>query len=203
MKILATTPVSDHLGIYLKAVDSYGCDTFVVSNNKDLPIEADIVNDPSLYCNGAWNQAMEYFLKGDWTHLALGTSDVIMQSDWKKFIPRRKNEVWIPTYIESLDNLGYVIGKRELLEYGVAGAFTILPRAAVEIVYPIPEQLKLWFGDQYMYEKLRKHGWKVMQYKGVAYHYGSISIMSNQHEALNIIEADKVAWSELPEDVFK
>jgi hypothetical protein len=203
MKILATTPVNDHIDIAKHAISTYGCDTYIISNNKYLDIKADLVNDPTEWCNGAWNQAMKYFLEGDWTHLALGTSDVIMKEDWKSFIPFREKEVWVPTYANSLEKLPDTIGEERLLAGGVAGAFTILPREAVEIVYPIPSKLKLWFGDEYIFDKLKRHGWKVMQYAGCAYHYGSISIASNQHEALKVIEEDKIAWANLPAEVWK
>jgi hypothetical protein len=42
-----------------------------------------------------------------------------------------------------------------------------------------------------------------MQYKGVAFHYGSLSIQSNQNKALGIIEAAKVAWANLTPEDFK
>jgi hypothetical protein len=136
---------------------------------------------------------MAVLLNNDWDYLALGSSDVIMHKDWEKLIPQRNQEIWVPTYADSLELLENQRGEEKELKGGVAGAFTVLPREAIKIVYPIPRELKLWFGDQYIYEKLRGLGWKVMQAEFTAYHYGSLGIFGNP-DSNKVIEEDKVAW---------
>jgi len=197
--ILASFPIYNVPDVTERAIESLGdVDTFFVVNSPELKQLVEhknyVVNGVNNYCNGAWNQAMAYFLQGDWDYLALGSSDVIMGNNWFNLIPDKSHKwICVPTYADSLERLGNQRGEFKELKGGVAGAFTVLPREAVEIIYPIPRGMKLWFGDEYMYSKLRSLGWKVMQAEFTAYHYGSLSIPANL-ESGNIIEGDKIAW---------
>lgn len=205
--ILASFPIYSNPEIAKSALESLKpdpvfdipgeVDLFIVVNNplyryvvQGIP---HVINRGNNYCNGAWNQAMKYFLDGEWDYLAIGSSDVIMGKNWHKMIPKDDNEIWVPTFAPSLEHLRNWRGERKELKGGVAGAFTVLPRKAVELVYPIPKKLKLWFGDEYMYGKLRENGWKIMQAEFTAYHYGSLSIQTNP-ESARIIEEDKIEW---------
>jgi len=195
-KILTSFPIYSNPEVIKPAIESLNCDKFFVINNPKLAYLAQdyphIINKKNNYCNGAWNQAMEYFLQGDWDYLALGSSDVIMGRDWQNKIPTNPKEVFVPSYVEKLEWLN----KPYELKGGVAGACTIFPREAIKMVYPIPKQLKLWFGDEYIFTKLRNLGWKIMQAELTAYHYGSLSIMSNPR-SMRIIKEDKKAWEKL------
>lgn len=198
MNILASFPIYNIPEVTQAAISSLeGVDTYFVVNTPELAwlvaTKPHVVNKVNNYCNGGWNQAMRYFLKGQWQYLALGCSDVIMQNNWQHKIPQEVKQVWVPTYAPNLELMQNWAGYTQELFGGVAGAFTVLPRAAVELVYPIPRSLKLWFGDEWMYSRLRKHGWKVMQADFCAFHYGSLSIYSSSAHN-EVIEADKRAW---------
>ena len=202
--ILASFPIYNEPEITKHAIASLGdVDKFFVINTPELEYLVKgydyVVNKVNNYCNGGWNQAMRVFLAGDWEYLALGSSDVILSKDWHKKIPNTKNEVWVPTYSPDLEKMKNWRGTIKELIGGVAGVFTVLPREAVKIVYPIPRELKLWFGDEYMYGKLRATGWHVCQSEFTAFHYGSLSIFSNP-KSNSIIESDKLAWEKFKEN---
>lgn len=202
--ILASFPIYNTPEVTTHAIASLGAvDKYFVINTPPLEYLAGkykhIVNEENNYCNGGWNQAMEYFLKGKWKYLALGSADVIMSRHWFDKIPQRDNEVWVPTYSSSLELMENTRGEKLEFTGGVAGAFTVFPREAVRIVYPIPEQLKLWFGDEYMFNKLRSKGWKVFQATFTAYHYGSLGVYQDQHTSNSIIEQDKLEWELIKE----
>lgn len=199
-KILASFPLYSHPDIAGKALESLvEVDTYIVCNTPSLKwllAGEYVVNKTNNYCNGAWNQAMAYFLKHkkyDW--LVLSSQDVIMKKGWSKLLQPKDKEVYVPGYAGEYHKLNDANPAQMELVGGVAGACTFLPREAVELVYPIPKELRLWFGDQWMFTRLRKHGWRVMQGTMAAYHYGSLSIFENP-SAYQVIEADKIAWEE-------
>ncbi|MCR4307653.1 MAG: hypothetical protein NUV80_03760, partial [Candidatus Berkelbacteria bacterium] len=99
-----------------------------------------------------------------------------------------------PSYTISLEVLSTADHKRRELKGQPAGACTLLPKEAVRLVYPIPDGLRLWFGDEYMYGKLKSEGWKIVQGEFNAYHYGSLSIASNP-ESNEVIAQDKLNWA--------
>jgi GT2 family glycosyltransferase len=159
---------------------------------RQFPIRT-IVNATNEYCNGAWNQVMQHGLAQDYDLIGLGSSDAILSPGWCEALHKRMasfpNEVWIPTLKETPVDAEYADS--------VAGYFSFLPRAAVEIVYPIPYTLRHWFGDQYMFEKLRRNGWKTAILGSVRAVHEQSAITARTPEAYTVIEQDKVAWKEL------
>ena len=194
MKILAITPVVDYFEIAKTAIDSLECDTYVISDNPEF--KGDINNTEKKYCNGSWNIGMKHFLNNDYDWLVFHSSDVIMQKNWIKKVPFRKKEIYFPTLAKSFETLEEELREEKLLEGQPAGFTFILSREAVEIVFPIPEKLKLWFGDEYIIRKLRNRGYKIVQTSACAYHYGSISV-SNSKTSHKVIEEDKLEWEKL------
>ena len=163
-----------------------------------LPVNI-IVSPENGYCNGGWNDIMRYGLMHNYDVIGLGSSDVELLPGWYDILERRMSqtscEVCIPRqkstkYQDFPEEVEYVQG-------GVAGYFSFLPRKAVELVYPIPHTIKHWFGDQYMFEKLRANGWKIaILNRMLAYHQQS-AITAQNPEAYRVIEEDKKAWQAL------
>lgn len=160
-------------------------------------VDTYFVNDdeekPKLYCNGGWNKAMEHFLAGDWDYLLLSSDDVILSKGWSQRIIHKGMTVYVPEYLPTAEGLeNHMTPLLIELTSSINGACTLLPREAVQLIYPIPKELKMWFGDQYMFTKLRKAGYKVMQGAFMAFHYGQQSL-DNPH-AQAVIAEDKLAW---------
>jgi hypothetical protein len=105
------------------------------------------------------------------------------------------NEVWIPKIGPTVSVLDFK--NAEHIEGGIAGYFSFLPRKAAEIVYPIPSGLKHWFGDQYMFEKLRANGWKITVLDSLRAQHEQSSVTASNPEAYKVIEQDKAYWREL------
>ena len=145
------------------------------------------------FCNGGWNATMTVGLAGDFDVIGLGSSDATLIGGWYEGIERRlktrHKEVWIPALRPAIAD--------ENVTSGLAGYFSFLPRAAVELVFPIPLTLKHWFGDQYMFEKLRADGWKTVVANDVRARHEQGSVTHRTPEAKDRIEADKRAWAEL------
>src|SRR5271157_809208 len=121
-----------------------------------------ISNDTNLYCNGAWNQILEYGLKNNYDLIGFGSA--LLHPNWYPTICSRfaayPNEVWIPEIGAPVPCPDF--HKAHHVGGGNPGYFTFMPRAAVEKFYPIPSPLKQWYGDTYMYNILESWGWRVM-----------------------------------------
>ena len=135
---------------------------------------------------------MEYGLVHDYDLIGLGSSDAELLPGWYAALEYRlknfSNEIWIPSLTDAVE-----------VEYAesVAGYFSFLPRAAVHTVYPIPATLRHWFGDQYMFEKLRSMGWKTAILPSVKAKHQQSAITYRTPEAYTVIAQDAAAWKEL------
>ncbi len=152
-----------------------------------------ITTDTNTYCNGGWNLILEYGLKYGYDIIGLGSSDATLKEGWQSALNNRaaahKKEVWIASLTPSSAEV-------EKVE-SVAGFFNFLPREAAELVYPIPVTLRHWFGDQYMFEKLRANGWDTVILNTLQATHQQSAITFRTPEAYTVIEQDKLAWKEL------
>lgn len=210
MKVLVGVPVfavPDLVRSCLKSVTGTPADVLVIDNGAPPDVKlvverygvTTIFSPVNGYCNGGWNQIMKYGLDNGYDIIGLGSSDVEMHPGWYDLVTKRMsqfpNEIVLPSVGPPIDSPDYTKGV--VVENGIAGFFTFFRREAIELVYPIPAGLKHWFGDQYMFEKLRKHGWHtVIMPDLLAYHQWS-AITAQNPETYKVIEEDKKAWQAL------
>lgn len=205
MKLLVGIPafrIACQLRKCLDSILAAPATVVVVDNNADADVK-DVIRDygdrvdvirheQNEFCNGGWNAAMELGLAGDFDMIGLGSSDATLLPGWYDGIERRlrtrHKEVWIPSLRPA---------SRDEEVTSVAGYFSFLPRTAAELVYPIPSTLKHWFGDQYMFEKLRAAGWKTIVANDVRATHQQGSVTCRTPEAEQRIEDDKAAWAAL------
>lgn len=151
-----------------------------------------IHNKENIYVNPAWNQILEFFLKNDYyDSLVIMNSDIIMEKGWSDVLKKAETD------IIAVPNLGNAIENVEVYS-GTPGVFIHLNRKQSEIVYPIPEYCKVWFGDLFIYSILRALGYKTIVFnelKASHYHNGSQNV-SRVKGISEIIEEDKRQWDE-------
>lgn len=201
--MLVIVPVYKDAPRTRQALGSFGDPVLVIDNNADQEVKEviskynRIVNPENIYVNPAWNKGMEFFLKGGWDLLAIASSDVVMPDKWRDVVETcyEPGEVYVPTIVPHLQILEPAVAEKKEVEGNVPGFFFILSRAAVELIYLIPEEIKVWFGDEYIFTKLKKAGYKIMQLTGVECHHFQSS--SWDEETPKIIEEDKRAWKKL------
>lgn len=162
-----------------------------------------ISNPENVYVNPAWNQAMKYFIcRKQYDGLILMNSDLILQDNWfvslERFYNNEDNKKRIPVPIITQNPRKYNQNDQtfEIIHGGISGVFIVLPREAVEVVYPIPEQIKVWFGDNWIYDLARAKGFETGVLKGLISHHwwgGSRSIGKTPN-VLQVIEQDKIEW---------
>lgn len=210
IKILVGIPcfrIADQVRRCISALEKTPTDILAIDNNADRDVKdmlvsfgdrVKILSSPTNeYCNGAWNRILKWGLEGDYDIIALGSSDVELHSGWYEFITKRfethKDEVWLPCIGEP-NNKGV-----DDVEYcdNVAGFFTFIPRPAAELFYPIPHVLKHWYGDVYMFGKIREKRWKVVVLKGMTAWHEWSSVTAANPESYKMIEQDKLEWQRL------
>ena len=176
-------------------------DVLLIDNGAEHPVKEVIatypqakviVNPENIYVNPGWNQIIKYFLESDYTHLVIMNSDLIMQEGWYENLETFINHYpFIPIPVINGDSSE---GYTEVFS-GPPGVFICLTREQVELVYPIPDYLKIWFGDNWIYEILRTKYKTVVLHNLVARHYHSQSV--SQVEGISeLIEEDKKNWAE-------
>lgn len=219
MKILVTIPClygPDHTRKSINSViGRENVDVLLIDNGAEKSVkdalmhyfdEKDHVhlihNEKNIYVNPAWNQAINDFLScPEYDYLVIMNSDLIMQSDWNEVVTNRWNlepdEILIPTLS---DNLPYKVntgkGPSQIVHEGTPGVFITLNRKQAEMIYPIPSELKVWFGDNWIYDILRLVGYKtVIPVNLMANHFHNGSQNVQRVEGISeIIEGDKVNW---------
>ena len=100
--------VPDLVRSCLKSLTGTPADVLVVNNCaspdvssvvSQFPVST-IVNTENGYCNGGWNQTMQYGLERGYDIIGLGSSDVELFPGWYSILENRSsrfsNEVWLP-----------------------------------------------------------------------------------------------------------
>ena len=161
-----------------------------------------IHNPENVYVNPAWNQIMKTFLeKDEWDTCVIMNSDLIMNKKWKEVIDyqitKYKNRVCLPTITDDKKSEYFYVDvdmNGTVVPGGVPGVFIVLTKEQVKAVYPIPEDIKVWFGDNWIYDILRGMGFETTVMSNLlCYHYWSQNV-SKVVGISKLIEEDKLQW---------
>ena len=207
MKILTGIPVIKDRGWFEECLIPLNQSRLlIVDNNADDDCKkvirklrcSKIVNKENVFVNKAWNQIMEWFLSHDeYTHLNILNSDLRLMKGWESFLER----VWDPNLIPLVTETTGVPpiengnNSHKIVSGGHAGICIILSRQQVEAVYPIPEGIKVWFGDNYIWGVLQnKYGLRLALYEYFYASHGNSRSVSQVEGVYDLIEADKKAW---------
>jgi hypothetical protein len=165
-----------------------------------------IRNEQNIYVNPAWNQIMQYFiLLSQYTHVVIMNSDLIMQKNWAEVLKNRwsenPDEICLPIMDVSKElvegSVNIQISPAQRVYNGTPGVFITLSRKQVEMIYPIPERCKVWFGDNWIYDIMRALNYPtVIPENLLSHHYWSQNV-SKVAGISEIIEEDKKQWNEV------
>jgi hypothetical protein len=131
-------------------------------------------------------------------------SDLIMQRNWSEVLRNRwkvnPDEILLPVMGGPVtEEVSTEIAPAELVTSGTPGVFITLNRKQAEMIYPIPEACRVWFGDNWIYEILRIIGFETLIPSNLlAHHYWSQTV-SKVPGISKIIEEDKIAWRDIVE----
>lgn len=209
MRVLVGVPAFRVPDLVRRCIDSVAntpADILVVDNASDLDVKDVIrsygsrvmtqVNDKNRFCNGAWNQIMDYGYVNHYDVIGLGSSDAQLHAGWYDTLVARAqshdNEVWLPEVGEP--GSGFT-PEAENVTGGVAGYFSFLPKRAILPVYPIPLRFRHWYGDQHIFDTLRGMGWKVTILRNMRAYHQQSAITAVTPEAYEAIKLDQIAWT--------
>lgn len=156
-----------------------------------------IHNEINKYVNPAWNQIIEFFLKHDYDRLIIQNSDLILQKDWDKVCRNRwevdPDEILLPV-MDELHDVDTAIAPAKKVDSGTPGVFITLNRKQAELIYPIPSEILVWFGDLWAFTILRNKGYETLIPENLLdKHYWS-STVSKVPGIGDLIEQDKLQW---------
>lgn len=206
-KILVGVPIlnSNHwVEQALKAVAPQ-CDELLVIDNGATPQAKalikpynKIVNERNIYVNPAWNQIMKYYLESSHDYLVILNSDLILGKNAIDRIRRvNLDEEKVNILAHQVDNFSTVpTDETILLNDGQPGIMIVMNRTMCELVYPIPPDLRLWYGDNWVYCKLQKAGYKFVIYTAIEAKHGlskSVNWLPDSERGA-IIDSDKANW---------
>jgi GT2 family glycosyltransferase len=162
-----------------------------------------ISNPENIYVNPAWNQAMEFFNeRPQYDYLILMNSDLILQKEWfielETFFNSNENKIPVPIITDDLNKYSTIDKSFNVIYGGISGVFVVVPRSGLKRVYPIPDGIKVWFGDNWIYDILRGVGYETGVLNSLITHHwwgGSRSIAKTPN-VLHRIELDKINWHE-------
>lgn len=221
MKILVGIPVVTGAHHCKAAIDSVknGADVLIIDNGADEEVKVMLdgyaeddrihveTNPKNIYVNPAWNQILEYFLKwGRYDYLVIMNSDLSMGYLWDYVCKAQwnedKNASLIPVINPKDDTFqGPYLLPATLVKEGTPGVFITLTRKQAKIVHPIPDTLKIWFGDNFIYEVLRGIGYKTVIPPNLIATTQWSQTIKRVPEAAALIEQDKLEWVKLAEEL--
>lgn len=171
-----------------------------------------IHNKENIYVNPAWNQIIDFFLKVNndpmlnvfgviFDYLLIMNSDLICHPKLFDVLDSSLNEKEIPIPVISTDknilNSKLPTQEKKIVYEGIPGVLIILNRLQADMIFPIPDTLKVWFGDNWIYDNLRLIGFKTVILSDlITYHSGSQNV-SKVKGIGAIIENDKLEWAKL------
>lgn len=202
MKILVAIPFLCGGLSSKETLDSIkGTDVFALNNGADKEV-VDVLDQyqfhkrvdlpDNIYVNPAWNIFIKYFLDSYYDRLIIMNNDLTMGEGWKEVCEKHwetnPHDVVLPDLTEDKElRSGKVDG-------GTPGVFITMNRKQAGMVYPIPDYVKVWFGDEWIFKILRSKYDTIILHGLKAKHYGSTSIKTPDiHYQISV---DKIRWKQ-------
>ncbi len=166
------------------------------------------VNEHNIYVNPAWNQIMYAFLNKeeykDCDILVIMNSDLTMQNNWadvlRQCYANNANASYMPVVVndcvklERMKQVNIQTVQYDYIKAGAAGIFITLSREQCELVYDVPETMRVWFGDNWIYGILRGIGHKTFIPDNLFGFHGLSQTVSKVEGIDEIIAKDKLEW---------
>lgn len=170
-----------------------------------------IRNATNLGCNPAWNQLLAAALAEHPTMIVLANNDIKVAPGWLDPIVRElaKNDqrYFLPNgdlhNDDTLDDDARAGAEKFAGQTlpGRGGWCIFFPPEAVKAFMPIPDALKLWYGDDYIHEVLKRKGYRcesVMDSFVLHYLSKTVEVVPNK---VQIVEQDRIAFEAIMKEL--
>lgn len=193
--ILVGVPCYRDGAMVAKALTSMQTDRIqllIVDNGSDPDVKAvldgrGIVlrNPVNRYVNPAWNQMMQWFLDSpQYDLLVIANSDLVLDPGWADKLrayrrDRRSDQV--------------IFGKVDV-DTASLGAFFAMTRGAVEACHPIPEDLLIYGGDDFIFEIAKRVGFELATIGDLTMFHAVSGTIKKSPEVWEIGKRDNARW---------
>ena len=144
-----------------------------------------IRNEVNRYVNPAWNQMMEWFLRLDrYDLLVLANSDLVMTAGWASKLRAHRTA-------NRQDQI--IFGKVDSGQSSM-GAFFAMTRRSVLACYPIPDDILIYGGDDFIFEVNRRVGFPESVVEDVTMFHAVSGTISKSPELWDIGKRDNERW---------
>lgn len=145
-----------------------------------------IRNDINRYVNPAWNQMMEFFLarSARYDLLVLANSDVVMDVGWAAKLRAHRAH----------DRREQIVFGKIDVKHASSGAFFAMTREVVRAVCPIPDDLLIYGGDDFIFEVNRRVGFAESVLPSITLFHVVSGTISKSPELWEIGHRDNARW---------
>ena len=143
-----------------------------------------IRNEVNRYVNPAWNQMMEWFLREvRYDLLVLANSDLVMTAGWSA-----KLRAHCAVNRQEQVIFGKIDRQRSM------GAFFAMTRGAVRAAFPIPDDILIYGGDDFIFEVNRRVGFSESVVDDLTMFHAVSGTISKSPELWEIGHRDNARW---------
>lgn len=168
-----------------------------------------ITNKENVFVNKAWNQGFD---KVKEKYCCLANNDIRVGKNWLngifKAFETRYGEVYIPaSNVEPEPDFTeekYYVSKHEFKPFKETfpGFLMIFKSSLIRLFYPIPEQLKILHGDDWIFDHLYHHGYTPTKcYDCPVYHF--ISMTQRKMNLGELHNRDHDEWEKIKNTIYK
>lgn len=157
------------------------------SDVKQVLVDKGIVirNEVNRYVNPAWNQMMKWFLRSDrYDFLVLANSDLVMTAGWAAKLRAHR----------AANRQEQIIFGKVSSGQSSMGAFFAMTRRSVLACYPIPDDILIYGGDDFIFEVNRRVGFAETLAAGVTMFHVVSGTISKSPELGEIGRRDTAQW---------
>ena len=158
-------------------------------------------NPTNIYVNPAWNQLAKHFLASDAEVLVIANSDLVAIRGWSESLLNRhtssSREFWVGRQIAEAVVEAQTSQARDLGSErtdAVNGAFFAMTREAVSTAFPIPSELLLHCGDDWVHWFLVLSGYSQQTLSGMAFWHAGFASGAQLPEFHEITARDRNLW---------
>lgn len=204
----------EHTKAAIDSVVNHNCDVLLIDNGAEESVGRLLMdynnkhknvlllrNEQNIYVNPSWNQIMLVFLGFQhYERLCIMNSDLVLHPSWLDCLGHcsvaHPNLIPTPNVVSKIPDTEILYDPHVVANEGIAGVFIVLNKEQVNMVYPIPSGLRIWFGDNWIYDILRNAHYSTAVFFGLLATHGNSQNVSRVKEAPEIIEEDKKYWAE-------
>ena len=145
-----------------------------------------IRNEVNQYVNPAWNQIMSFFLDRPNRHdlLVIANSDLVLDAGWASKLRTHREA----------DRREQIIFGKVGPEHSSMGAFFVMTEGAVLATCPIPDEILIYGGDDFIFEVNRRVGFSESVVEDLTMFHAVSGTISKSPELWEIGRNDNARW---------